>query len=211
MMLNVDDGYKSAFTFKGDSTFPACDPSMVDVTDAVKDSAGFTAAYQYAVANISRYGIVVLDTATELAKNFLAESCGRRNRVQPEQQDWGFMLSRMDFVLRSLRQLPVTTIVLAHEGLKYNPNTGYNTYGPGFQGQLRHAYNAHFDEVWRMFMVRNQFTAPDGTTQTTDARWLQISPDMNVEGKTRANALHPVELPVLDSLLQRMQLWNGAQ
>lgn len=205
--FNVESGYKTILTWPGDSEqlYPKCRVDLIESTPPIKSLDQWLGAWSYLCSNYSRYQVAIVDTATELAKVFMADHIAKRNKVVPELQDWGVVLARLEWFFREMRNLPMTKIVLAHENVKYNNQTGFNTYGPQFQGAIRFDYSKHFDEIWRLMLVQQQARAADNSVVTVNHRWLQTSPDQNTEAKTRSNVLGFYELPRLDDMLLRMQ------
>lgn len=205
--FNVENGYKTILKWPGDpmGMYPRCRLDLIDSTPVIKTLDQWIGAWTYLCQNHQRYQIAVVDTSTELAKVFMADHLEKKKRVLAEQQDWGFVLSRLEWFFREMRNLPMTKIVLAHENMKYNNATGFNTYGPQFQGAIRFDYAKHFDEIWRMMLTQQQTRAADNSIVTHTMRFIQTSPDMNTEGKTRSNSLAQYELPQLDAMLYKMQ------
>lgn len=207
LLFNIEDGWKSAKTWQGspDGVFPPINHNLVHVTERIDSSDKFLAAYNYLLQNVRNYDLVVLDTATELQKVLIRDIINKRKKLIPEQQDWGMALSQMEFFFTQMRMLPLTKIVLAHEQLKYNPNTGYNEYGPSFQGAIRTDFARHFDEIWRLMLQQVQLKDEQNNVHNVTQRWMKIHPDQNSKGKTRANSLAPFEVPVLDNILFKIQ------
>jgi hypothetical protein len=205
--LNAENGYKTLKTWPGDAYgyYPKARLDLIVSTPIIKSMAEFVSAYQYLCANYRSFDLVVLDTATELAKTFMSDHLKKRNKILAEIQDWGVILGQLEWIFREIRALPMTKIVLAHENVKLNQATGFNTYGPQFQGAIRFDYAKHFDEIWRMTLVQQQVRDAAGNPTLLDHRLVQTSPDQNTEAKTRSNVLHPRELPQLDAMLDRMQ------
>lgn len=205
--FNIENGYKTAMTWPGDAQgyFPRCRTENIHSTPTIKDLDGMLRAWEYLCSHYSNYELAVVDTATELAKVIMADQLRRRGKMLAEQQDWGAVLMRLEWFMKEIRNLPITKIVLAHENVKYNPATGFNTYGPQFQGSIRFDYSKHFDEIWRLMLVQQQQRSADNSIVTTAHRWIQTAPDQNTEGKTRSNTLQFYELPQLDAMLLKMQ------
>jgi hypothetical protein len=205
--FNVENGYKTILTWPGDPEgwFPKCRVDLIDSTPTIKTLDQWLAAWQYLCQNYQRYQVAVVDTATELAKVFMRDHLAKRGKLTAEQQDWGVVLTRLEWFFAEMRNLPMTKIVLAHENVKYNAQTGFNTFGPQFQGAIRFDYAKHFDEIWRLMLIQQQARAADNSIVTQTHRWIQTAPDQNTEGKTRSNALGFYELPQLDAMLLKMQ------
>lgn len=205
--FNIENGYKTILTWKGDETgmYPPCNLGLIHSTPYIETYDQYLQAWEFLVRNYKNYDLMVLDTATELANTFMRDHLAKRNKMFAEIQDWGFVLSRLEFFFSKMRSLPMTKIVLAHEGMRENKNTGFNTYGPQFKGQARFEYAKHFDEIWRFLLVQQQMRDANNSVVYKTQRVLQISPDQNSEGKTRANALGTYEFPQLDAMLLKMQ------
>lgn len=205
--FNIENGYKSILTWRGDpaSGYTGCRPELIHSTPVIKTLEGFLSAWDYLCKNHKNYEVMVFDTATEFAKVVMADNLKRRNKMIPEQQDWGVVQNRLEWLFREMRNLPLTKITLAHENVKVNPATQQFTFGPQFQGQIRFDYAKHFDEIWRFMLVQQQVRDASNSVQTVTHRLLQTAPDQNTEGKTRSNALAFFEYPILDALLYKMQ------
>lgn len=205
--FNIENGFKSILTWKGDPAlgFVACKPELIHSTPVIKTLDDFLRAWDYLCKNYRNYEIVVIDTATELGKVIMADQLRKKNKVLAEQQDWGAMQQRLEWLFREMRNLPMVKIVLAHENVKQDPLTGLTRFGPQFQGQIRFDYSKHFDEIWRFMLVQQQVRTADNGVATVSHRLIQTAPDQNTEGKTRSNALALFEYPQLDNLLHKMQ------
>lgn len=109
------------------------------------------------------YGTVIIDNLSEAQKIAMIkvmEDAKLRaddpDKIEPEvprQRDWGVNLERMRMMVRSFRDLPVHTIITAHEKEATNPRTGAIKKAPSLSGKLTNEVAGFFDIVLRMYVV----------------------------------------------------------
>lgn len=205
-VFDIDQGVSSGKHFNGtpDGIYQRCRTDMIDVWPDCKTADEFLTAYTWLLNNVRNYQLVVLDTATELQKVIVDDILVKKKQQVATLQDWGVALNKMEYIFRQMRRLPCHTLVLAHEHIKQDPETGKNVFNPAFQGQMKFEFAKHFDEVWRYLIFDQQVRQADNTILTTSHRYLQCKPDQFTEAKDRSDSLLQYELPILDQILMKM-------
>ena len=147
--------------------------------------------------------LVVVDTATELQRIILQELIDSKGKnTIATQQEWGAALLMMEHLARRFRNMPAHVIWLTHETQGTDPETGYNTWRPSFQGQFATQYGKHFGLIARYQLLNEQrIDAATNTRQTITHRFLNCQRDQMTEAKDRSNSLQKFMAPDIDAIL----------
>lgn len=167
--------------------------ALIDVLP-VENWSEFQADLTALVTTKHPYQLVVIDTATELAKLILGEVTKVGTTiVTPEIQHWGKLETALEHMARILRKAPFHTLLLAHESLVTDKG-GNRYYQPNFKGNFNVEFAKHFDVIARMFLVDQQVLT-DGVPTTVSTRWLNCQRDEYTNAKDRFMTLDKFEWP----------------
>lgn len=158
---------------------------------------------EWLMQNQSRFGLVVLDSGSELQRSCIRETCKRRNHIIADQQDWNVILQFMLDTATWFRALPMHCIWTAHERHYQDSDLGRTVWRPAFQGQFGDEVLKHFSEVWR-YLTWDQQVRQGDQIGTLTHHALKCWRDPVTEAKDRSNALAQYEQPNLDALLDKM-------
>jgi hypothetical protein len=200
--FDVDDGALSAHRY---AIKNGRDPNWVHIWP-VKSSDDFYKGFEWFTANIHRYQLVVVDTATELQQMLLEDARIAANLPIASKREWGMVFTGMENIMRSFRHLPVHVMWVAHETDKEDEYFRRIMYRPSFQGQFGTHCEKHFSEVWRYCLFEQQIRVegPENRLETVTHRLLQCNRDQFSRAKDRSMSLDPFEPPELDYLLDKM-------
>lgn len=205
-LFDIDRGALGALCFRGNDGMkvPAVNPDLVDVWECQTFMDVLT-GYEWLSRNLARYGIIALDTATELQRMIVSELCRRSTIEVPSQREWGIALTMMDDLTRSFKDLRKHVFFTAHEGVMFDEYENAHLYKPLFQGQYRDRYAGHFSEIWRYHLI-NRDTLEEGTGKKVRVvtRALQCQKDQFSHAKDRSGALDKWEKPDLDPILAKI-------
>lgn len=136
------------------------------------------------------YGTVIIDNLSEAQKiamiKVMEDARLRANdpdAIEPEvprQRDWGVNLERMRVMIRAFRDLPMHTIITAHEKETSNQRTGAIKKYPSLSGKLANEAAGFFDIVMRMYVIND-----DGV----DTRVLATGASEDYVAKDRSDRL----------------------
>jgi hypothetical protein len=206
-LFDVDRGALGALCFRGvpEQNIPGVNADLVDVWECTS-FADVLAGYSWLVtqARYKKYGVIALDTATELQRLAVSELCKRQGIEVASQREWGIALSMMDDLTRAFKDLNRNIIFTAHEGMLWDEYEGGNMYKPLFQGQYRDRYAGHFSEIWRYHLINKERADESGKKVRVVARALQCQKDQFSHAKNRSGALGKWEPPVLDPILEKI-------
>lgn len=202
-VFDSDDGTLSLSRFQGSATTPPINPDLVTVWPNIRSYDDFNKAFTHMSKNISQYGCIVIDTATELQKFLIKKAGGENNFGTKKIQDWGRIKEQMEFLAQLTRSLPVHTIWLCHEVSRFDETMGLNVYKPSFQGAFGHDYALHFDIIGRAFMHDSMVVGQDGRPQRVSQRLIQFKTDSVTDAKDRSDRLSIYEFPNLDNVLNK--------
>lgn len=198
---DVDIGMNSALSWRVSHGLPleSCD------VWPVKTIADFDAGTRYLEANIDKYQLIVIDTATELQRIITREVCKGRSSG-PDQREWGTIRTLSENLTVKFRYMPAHLVYTCHEVNKFDADYERDVYRPSFDGRFAFEYAKHFSWIARMVAIqvptgRNK---PDGKPETSVIRALNFGPDPFMHFKDRSGAMRNWEEPQLDSLLIRM-------
>jgi hypothetical protein len=168
----------------------------------------FMEGCRWLAPKINQYGLVVVDTSTELSRIVMDDlTGGYDNQAQQTQQLWGKLLNFMETLTRTFRNFPCHVLYVCHEVEQMDPRTGMIMYQPDFQGQFKRHYGKHFSFIARAFIYESQSKDPaTNATIYTSTRLLNCQRDANTHAKDRSQALDKYELTDLgiDHVLNKM-------
>lgn len=173
---------------------------------SVKTSKDFNEGMNYLLANINKFGVCVVDSATELQRMGMREIADKTHRRIAADRDWQDIRLMMEDATVWLRYLPMHVVYTCHEIDKYNSATGQRVWRPSFEGKTATEYARHFDYIARLCAV----AVPTGTVDAqgmpinTVIRKLNFGPDPYVECGDRSATMQQWEDPNLDAILTRM-------
>jgi len=141
--------------------------------------------------NYQRFGLVVVDTASELQRYQLAGQLALQKRMLPQQQDWNVALLRMEQLARAFRALPLHVVWLCHEMQAVDADSGRNVFRPAFQGQFGTLmYHKHFDVIGRVFLHEHVVVNPaTNQPERRIQRYLSCAPNPYWETKDRSGSI----------------------
>lgn len=173
---------------------------------SVKTSKDFNEGMQYLLANVNKYGLCVVDSATELQRMGMREIAAKTSRRIAADRDWQDIRLMMEDNTVWLRYLPMHVVYTCHEIDKYDSAKGQKVWRPSFEGRTATEYARHFDYIARLCSVAVPTGTVDATgmPQHTVVRKLNFGPDPYVEAKDRSTAMQQWEDPNIDSILVRM-------
>jgi hypothetical protein len=172
----------------------------------VKTSIDFNEGMKYLIANESKFGLCVVDSATELQRMGMKEIADSTRRRIAADRDWQQIRLMMEDATVWLRYLKMHVVYTCHEIDRYNSATGQRVWKPSFEGKTATEYARHFSWIARLCAV----AIPTGTNDAqgmpinTVVRKLNFGPDPYVEAKDRSTAMQQWEDPNLDAILSRM-------
>lgn len=196
-MFDVDNGRNAAIAFRVRNGLPI--DGMVDIWP-IETVADFDAATAWLVPRIAQYGLVVIDTATELQRIITKERCERSKLLVPDQRAWGDIRAIMENLTVAFRHLPVNLVYVCHEICKADANNNGAVFRPSFDGRWGDEYAKHFS--WIARYVTMYVAGADG--KPTVQRALSFGPDPYQHFKDRSGMMGRYELPQYDQLLVRM-------
>lgn len=156
LILDVEGRSRFTPTKKGTWNPLAAPPTEVEETTIVpvRDLATLQAAFQWLASGQHPWKSVTIDSITELQKRTMDEVVGQR---QPETQDWGTLLRRMEALIRAFRDLtnhptnPLEMVVFIAMSIVKD-----DKYRPHLQGQISTTLPYYVD------LLLYQYVADDG-------------------------------------------------
>lgn len=205
LVLDVDKGMTSALAAHKNSHAHLIDVVRVD---SGKELLGILTDVSSDLAkNPTKWGLVTLDTITELSRILITEYAGgsSESTEQAQKQHWGKLLLALESTTRVLKNLPCHSLILAHENIQTRVD-GQRIYHPNFRGQFNWEYGKHFDWIARQLVV-TQTVLVEGTPTVVTSRWLNSELDeYTSDVKDRFITLDKYENPDLglDPILSKM-------
>jgi hypothetical protein len=146
------------------------------------------------------WGTVVLDNLTELQRVLLTDLLRQAERVVPQLQDWNVILLRMQAIVRSLRNLPVNTIFIAHER---QTDQGI---GPSLSGRIEEELPGYVDLMARYTILEKP--DPNNKDVTKTIRKLRCRAQLGavpVKAKCRSSRLGDWEEPNISRIIEKLR------
>jgi len=144
------------------------------------------------------WGTIVLDNLTELQRVLLNDLLRQQERTLPQLQDWGIILLRMQAIVRSLRNLPVNTIFIAHER---ETDQGI---GPALSGRIAEELPGYVDLMARYTILEKP--DPNNKDVVKVIRKLRCRASLGarpVTAKCRSSRLADWEEPNITRLIEK--------
>jgi hypothetical protein len=133
------------------------------------------------------YGIIIIDTLSELAKLDMreimkktAKDNPKMNEYVPSQREYLISGERVREIVRAYRDLPCHTLFLCHSDDRKD-NSNRTTFFPQFSGRLRHEIAGFIDIVGYLYA--------DLSDRGQPVRYLQVTKTQTVAAKDRTNKL----------------------
>jgi hypothetical protein len=144
------------------------------------------------------WGTVVLDNLTELQRVLMTDLLRQAERTIPQLQDWNVILLRMQALVRTLRNLPVHTIFIAHERCT---DSGI---GPALSGRIEEELPGYVDVMARYTILEKP--DPENKDATKVIRKLRLRAQLGavpVKAKCRSSRLADWEEPNITRLIEK--------
>ena len=144
------------------------------------------------------WGTVVLDNLTELQRVLLTDLLRQADRTVPQLQDWNVMLLRMQAIVRTLRNLPVNSIFIAHER-----QTDHGI-GPSLSGRIEEELPGYVDLMARYTILEKP--DPENKDTVKVIRKLRCRAQLGavpVKAKCRSSRLNDWEEPHITKLIEK--------
>jgi hypothetical protein len=179
----------------------------------IKSVADFDRARGWLMSRIDKYagGLVVIDSATELARIVQREATSKSKRLTPDQREWGDIRVIMENQTVEFRYMPFNLVYTCHEVLKMDPDYGREVYRPSFDGRFAFEYAKHFSFICRLVAkpVVTGARLADGSPEVKVMRALNFGPDAFCHFKDRSGSMPqwvqlPDDQPMLDHILTHM-------
>lgn len=203
-VFDIDEGISSAnayLTMHGRHT----DKERIDFWPVVT-LADFYRGFDYLMANIKKYDLAVVDTATELQRLIVRHSCELTKHASPERDDWGNVQTISEGITVKFRNhVPLHVLFMCHEMTKADGEDMPSYVRPSFQGAFKSEYARHFSFIGRYMKV--QKTVKDeasGKLVTKVTRAIKFGPDPQVHTKDRSMALSDWEEPDVDKIFDKL-------
>jgi hypothetical protein len=126
---------------------------------------------------------MVLDTMTEMVKQFQRDLTGQRTRMQ--MQDWGDMKSELDRLMAAINGLPTSVICNVHGKLKDDQDAGVLKVMPNIDGSTKEDLGKWFD-----FVLYTQVIKDDKGNRKY--QWVTARDEKYCHAKDRSQELQPV-------------------
>lgn len=153
LVLDVEG--RSRFTPTKKGLWNPMEPPPAEVQETtivtVRDLTTMQAAFQWLAAGNHPWKSVTVDSITELQKRVMDETVGQR---QPETQDWGTLLRRMEALIRAFRDLtnhptnPLEMVVFIAMSIVKDEK-----YRPHLQGQIATTLPYYVDVLGYMYVA----------------------------------------------------------
>jgi AAA domain len=146
------------------------------------------------------WGTVVLDNLTELQRVLLTDMLRQSERTIPQLQDWNVMLLRMQAIVRSLRNLPVHSVFIAHER---QTDQGI---GPSLSGRIEEELPGYVDLMARYTILEKP--DPNNKDVTKTIRKLRCRAQLGavpVKAKCRSSRLGDWEEPHIGKIIEKLR------
>lgn len=195
-VFNVDKSLNAAKQRRKELDLPFDHIKYADI-NSVND---FDEASEWFNKNIRQFNRVVIDSATELQRMIIRETCATNKVVVPGWDEWNVVRQITERLLVEFRELPIDVVYTAHETNKKGQ------WRPAFDGEFKTDYARHVDYICRYVMVWSNIKTEENPTGTdTLVRSLQFGPHPLTETKDRSRAMGHWENPDLDNILMRMR------
>lgn len=200
-VIDVDDGMNSVHAHRIRNKM-STDLITVWTIQSVEE---FDKAVDYAVANLDKYDLVVVDSATELQRLVVKEVSEAANILVPGQREWGIIRTLMENPTVRFRYLPIHFLLTAHEIYKFDPDFNRDVYRPSFDGRYAFEYAKHLSYICRYVIYHQKGpNGPDGKPTSVLVRALNFGPDPFCHYKDRSGMMNQWELPDIDAILEKM-------
>lgn len=163
-------------------------------------------ALDWFMARITSFGVLVIDSVTELQRLIIAGVAKKTGHQQLTQPDWGVVRTITEGVFIAMRYLPINVVFTAHEMQKFDVQHNIDMIRPSFDGRSQYEYAKHVSLLARLevFQIPTGEKLPNGRAQVETQRWLNCGPDPFIHAKDRSAALSQYEYPDLDYILSKM-------
>ena len=146
------------------------------------------------------WGTVVLDNLTELQRVLLTDLLRQSDRTVPQLQDWNVMLLRMQAIVRTVRNLPVNSIFIAHE------RESDKAIGPALSGRIEEELPGYVDLMARYTVLEKPDPNNKDVTKTIrKLRCRALLGAVPVKAKCRSSRLEDWEEPNITKLIEKMR------
>ena len=199
-VIDIDDGVNSADAFLTSNKLSKDLCTIYTITSTQE----FTGAMNYLSANMDKFDIVVIDSATELQRLIIQEVCNMSKHQTPDQRDWGIIRSLMENIILNFRHMSKHFVMVCHEINKLDPDMNRDVYRPSFDGRTAFEYAKHLSWIARYVISMKSEKQPSGETTQTIMRALDFGPTPYAHYKDRSGMMQRYEYPNLDAILEKM-------
>ncbi len=141
----------------------------------------------------------VVDNITELQRVLMQDILRREGRATPQRQDWGTILMQMQTIVRSIRNLPLNTVFIAHE------HRSETMIEPALSTSIRTELAGYVDLLARYVFLEKEVDGPKGK-EIKYVRKLRCRPQIGVVevvAKSRGWRFGDWEDPHLGKLIEK--------
>ncbi len=201
-LFDVDQGWNAIKQFRMRN---GISDENVDVF-TIAEVSDWLPAWTWFGQNYSRYGLMVLDSLTELQRKFHRVNMAT---IQNKKQAWGRSLEQIEELMDATRKLPMHVVYTAHEWKNTDMDNKVKegeddsliqTWRPSLKGRAQTEYDKHLG--WLARMQNAVKINPNGEREVI--RVLNFGPDTNLEYKDRSGFMSQYEPCDFDYMIDKM-------
>ena len=148
--------------------------------------------------------VMILDTMTEMVKQYQRDLAGERKRMQLQQ--WGEMKSELDVLMSVLNSIPTSVICNVHGKLKEDNELSVLKVMPNIEGSTKEDLSKWFD-----FVLYTRVNKDDKGNRKY--QWVTSRDEKYCHAKDRSQELQPVmdqDYSIIFDVVQKKG-WDGAK